>query len=39
MSVGGAWFVGMVILSLTTFAGVLAGVTWMEQSWAKKNGR
>jgi hypothetical protein len=32
-------FLAVVIVTLTAFAGVLAGVSWMERSWARKNGR
>ena len=39
MSFGEELFLGLVILSLTAFAVVLAGVTWIERSWAKKNGK
>jgi hypothetical protein len=39
MSFGEELFLGLVILSLTAFALVLASVTWIERSWAKKNGK
>ena len=39
MSMGEILFVGLVILSFTVFGGVLAGVSWMERTWAKKNGK
>lgn len=32
-------FLGLVIVALTAFAVVLAGVTWMERSWARKHGK
>lgn len=39
MSLGEILFVGLVILSLSVFGGVLAGVSWVERTWAKKNGK
>jgi hypothetical protein len=39
MSTGEELFLGLAILSLVAFAVVLAGVTWSERSWAKKNGK
>jgi hypothetical protein len=32
-------FLVIVIVTLTAFAGVLAGVSWMERDWARKNGK
>lgn len=32
-------FLAIVIVTLTAFAGVLAGVSWMERNWARKNGK
>jgi hypothetical protein len=32
-------FLAIVIVTLTAFAGVLAGVSWMERDWARKNGK
>ncbi len=32
-------FLATVIVTLTAFAGVLAGVSWMERDWARKNGK
>jgi hypothetical protein len=32
-------FLVIVIVTLTGFAGVLAGVSWMERDWARKNGK
>lgn len=32
-------FLVIVIVTLTAFAGVLAGVSWIERDWARKNGK
>lgn len=32
-------FLALVIVTFTTFAVVLAGVSWLERDWARKNGR
>ncbi len=32
-------FLAVVIVTLTTFAVVLAGVCWLERDWARKNGK
>ncbi len=32
-------FLAVVVVTLTTFAVVLAGVSWLERDWARKNGK
>jgi len=32
-------FLTIVFVTLTAFAGVLAGVSWWERDWARKNGK
>ncbi len=32
-------FLVAVIVTLTAFTGALAGVSWMERDWARKNGK
>ncbi len=32
-------FLVLVMVTVTVFAGVLAGVSWVERSWARKNGK
>ncbi len=32
-------FLAVVVITLTTFAVVLAGVSWLERDWARKNGK
>jgi hypothetical protein len=33
------FFLVVVAATLTAFAGVLAGVSWVERDWARKNGK
>ena len=32
-------FLALVIVTFTAFAVVLAGVSWLERDWARKNGK
>lgn len=32
-------FLSIVLVTVIAFAGVLAGVSWMERDWARKNGK
>jgi len=32
-------FLVIVVVTVAAFAGVLAGVSWMERDWARKKGR
>jgi hypothetical protein len=32
-------FLAIVVITFTVFAGVLAGASWLERDWARKNGK
>ncbi len=39
MSPGETFFLVLVVATTVVFAATLAGVSWMERSWARKNGK